>query len=128
MTNNDSSLRTLLKELIDEVSQLIRQEFRLAQAESAEKIGQVQSGLISIVAGLLLAFAALLILLQALVIALANVVAPWLASVIVGVVVAATSFVFVKQGQSSLKVVNLLPARTVKSVRDDKDMVMEKVR
>jgi uncharacterized membrane protein len=128
MTNNDSSLRTLLKELIDEGSQLIRQEFRLAQAESAEKIGQVQSGLISIVAGLLLAFAALLILLQALVIALANVVAPWLASVIVGVVVAATSFVFVKQGQSSLKVVNLLPARTVKSVRDDKDMVMEKVR
>ena len=128
MTNNDSSLRTLLKELIDEVSQLIRQEFRLAQAESAEKIGQVQSGLISIVAGLLLAFAALLILLQALVITLANVVAPWLASVIVGVVVAATSFVFVKQGQSSLKVVNLLPARTVKSVRDDKDMVMEKVR
>lgn len=128
MTNNDSSLRTLLKELIDEVSQLIRQEFRLAQAESAEKIGQVQSGLISIVAGLLLAFAALLILLQALVIALANVVAPWLASVIVGVVVAVISFVFVKQGQSSLKVVNLLPARTVKSVRDDKDMVMEKVR
>lgn len=128
MTNNDSSLRTLLKELIDEVSQLIRQEFRLAQAESAEKIGQVQSGLISIVAGLLLAFAALLILLQALVITLANVVAPWLASVIVGVVVAVISFVFVKQGQSSLKVVNLLPARTVKSVRDDKDMVMEKVR
>jgi uncharacterized membrane protein len=128
MTSDDQSLRALLKDLIDEVSRLIRQELRLAQAESSEKISQVQTGLISIVAGLLLAFAALLVLLQALVIALANVVAAWLASVIVGLVVGAIAFVLVKQGQSNLKATNLVPERTLKSVQNDRDMVMEKVK
>lgn len=128
MSQNDQSLRAILKDLIDEVSQLIRQELRLAQAESAEKLSQVQSGLISVVAGLLLAFAALLILLQALVIALSNIVQPWLASVIVGLVVAVFSFAFVKKGQSNLKVVNLVPERTLHSIKQDKDVVMEKVK
>lgn len=128
MMHNDQSLRAILKDLIDEVSRLIRQELRLAQAESAEKLNQVQSGLISVVAGLLLAFAALLVLMQALVIALANIVPPWLASVIVGLVVAIFAFTFVKRGQSNLKVVNLAPERTLQSIRQDKDVVLEKVK
>lgn len=128
MTAQDQSLKSLLRDLIDEVGRLIRQELRLAQAEASEKVTQVQTGAVSIVAGLLIAFSALLILLQALVIALANVVPAWLAAVIVGVVLALIAFALIQQGQSSLRASSLRPERTMKSVTESKDMVMEKVR
>jgi hypothetical protein len=127
MAYPERSFTSLLKELIGEIGQLIRQELRLAQAETSEKLSQAQNGVIAIVVGLLFAFSALLILLQAVVVALANVMPAWLASVIVGVVVAAIAFVLIRQGQSNLKPVNLMPDRTLDAMRSDKDMMMRKV-
>jgi uncharacterized membrane protein YgcG len=127
MTYPDQSFTSLLKELINELGQLIRQELRLAQAEASEKVSQAQNGVIALVVGLLFAFSALLILLQAIVVALATVMPAWLASVIVGMVVAVIAFILVRQGQSNLKPVNLVPERTLNAMRSDKDMVMRKV-
>jgi hypothetical protein len=127
MTYPEQSFTSLLKELIGEIGQLIRQELRLAQAETSEKLSQAQNGAIAIVVGLLFAFSALLILLQAVVVALANVMPPWLAAVVVGVVVAAIAFILIRQGQSNLRPVNLMPDRTLNAMRTDKDMVMRKV-
>lgn len=128
MDTNDQSLKSLLSNLVNEISQLVRQELRLAQAEANEKLSQVQNGLIAVVAGLLLAFCALLILLQALVIALSNLLPAWLASIVVGGVVAVIAFALVKGGQNNLRAANLVPERTIESVRKDKDMVMEKAK
>jgi hypothetical protein len=127
MTYPEQSFTSLLKELIGEVGQLIRQELRLAQAEASEKVSQAQNGVIAIVVGLLFAFSALLILLQAVVVALVAVMPAWLASVIVGLVVAAIAFILIRRGQSNLKPVNLVPERTLNAMRTDKDMVMRKV-
>jgi len=127
MTYPDQSFTSLLKELIGELGQLIRQELRLAQAEASEKVSQAQNGVIALIVGLLFAFSALLILLQAVVVALATVMPAWLASVIVGVVVAVIAFILVRQGQSNLKPVNLVPERTLNAMRSDRDMVMRKV-
>ena len=128
MAHSDHTLRSLGGEQIGDISRLIRQELRLAQAEAGEKATQIQHGLISLVAGLLLAMAALLVLLQALVIGLAQVMPVWLASVIVGVVVALIAFGLVRLGQSSLQSTNLVPERTMQSMRDDKDMILERAR
>ena len=128
MINSDPTLRTLGSELINDVTRLMRQELRLAQAEAGEKASQIQTGLISIVAGLLLAVAALLILLQALVIGLASFMSVLLASVIVGLVVAVIAFSLVWLGQANLKATSLVPERTVRAVRDDKDMILERAR
>lgn len=128
MTHSDHTLRSLGGELIGDISRLIRQELRLAQAEAGEKATQIQHGIISIVAGLLLAMAALLVLLQALVIGLAHAMPAWLASVIVGAAVALIAFGLVRLGQSSLQATNLVPERTVQSMRDDKDMILERAR
>jgi uncharacterized membrane protein YgcG len=127
MTYPEQSFTSLLKELIGEIGQLIRQELRLAQAEASEKVSQAQNGVIAIIVGLLFAFSALLILLQAVVVALAAVMPAWLASVIVGLVVAVIAFILIRQGQSNLKPVNLVPERTLNAMRTDKDMVMRKV-
>ena len=123
----ETSFASLLKELIAEIGQLFRQELRLARAETGEKLAQAQNGAIAIVVGLLLAFSALLILLQAVVIALSEIMPAWAASVVVGGVIAIVAFILIRGGQSSLKLTNLAPTRTLESMRRDRDMAMEKV-
>lgn len=128
MAEQDTSTKTLLSDLVSSVQTLVRQELRLAQAEGSEKVNQVATGAIGMVAGMLVSFAALLVLLQALVAALAEHMATGWASLIVGVVVAAIGFGLIKYGQSSLKATNLVPERTFRQVRADADLAMEKVK
>ncbi len=128
MAERDETTRSLLSDLIASVQTLIRQELRLAQAEGSEKIDQVTAGAVGIVAGMLVAFAALLVLLQALVVALAHYMDAGWASLIVGVAVAIIGFALIKYGQSNLSSTNLVPERTMKSVRADADLAMDKVR
>lgn len=127
MLSTDPPLSALLRDLISEVSELIRQELRLARAETAEKMSRAQSSVIYLAAGLLAAFCALLILLQALIIGLSHVIPAWAASLAVGGALAAAAFVLMRLGQSGLTPANLVPERTLDSVRRDKDLVMEKV-
>jgi len=126
--HRDQSFGSLAGELISEVTTLLRQELHLAQAEAAEKAGQAQAGVMALLVGFLLAFCALLTLLQGLVIALSGVLPAWLASTLVGVAIAILAFAFIKYGQNNLRAKNLLPHRVMKSVREDRNMVMENVR
>ena len=126
MSPKDAPLTTLLRELVIEIAELIGQEFRLARAETSEKLGRAQHAMIALAAGLLLAFCALLILLQALVVALAEVMSPWAASLSVGAAVAAAAFVLLRHGQKAVSPTNLVPERTLDSLRQDREMVMEK--
>lgn len=124
MTNNSNIIETV-KALVSDATLLMQQEARLARAEMGEKVEQVQLGLIAIVSGLLLAFCALLILLQALVVALANIMPASLAALLVGVVLAAIAFISVKSGAEQLKARNLMPNRTINSVRDSAETIKE---
>jgi hypothetical protein len=128
MKPNDPTIRELLGAVIDGTTTLVRQELRLAQAETAEKLQHAKTQLIAIMAGLLLGFCALLILLQALVVSLALVIPAWLASVLVGLALAVGAVVLIKFGQSDLDAEHLKPKRTLRSVRKDKEMVMERAK
>jgi uncharacterized membrane protein YqjE len=123
----DNSVASLLRELIAEIGQLFRQELRLARAETGEKLAQARHGVIAIAVGLFIAFAALLILLQAVVIVLAQIVPGGAASAIVAAAAAILAFILIRGGQSSLKLTNLAPTRTLDAMRRDREMVREKV-
>lgn len=127
MALQEQPIKSILGELISGISTLLRQELRLAQAESSEKISQVITGLISLIVGLLVAFSALLVLLQALVLALSEIMEPTFAALIVGGAVALIAFILIQQGQARMKIDNLAPERTLKAMREDREMVMEKV-
>ena len=122
------SIGSLIGDLGKGVSTLVRQELRLAQAEGSEKMSRAITGVIAIFGGLLVALCALLVLLQALVIALAEHMPASVASLIVGIVVAAIAFLMVWQGRRNLSAERLAPQRTVRSLREDSQMVMEKAR
>jgi Putative Actinobacterial Holin-X, holin superfamily III len=110
----------LIRHFMDELTTLFRQEVALVTAEVTGAIGKLTAGILSIVTGGAVLFAGFLVLLAAAVLGLANVVAPWLAALIVGVVVSATGLIMVLVGRKAADPSALKPERSVESLRKDK--------
>ncbi|MDF2370447.1 MAG: phage holin family protein [Rhizobiaceae bacterium] len=123
--NSTTNMKDTIRELIADLTLLLRQEISLARAEAGEKIDQIQNGFIALVAGLLIAFCALLVLVQALVVALANIMPASVASLAVGIVLAVIAYISVTSGSRQLKPENLAPRRTMKSVRESAERMKE---
>ena len=123
--NDDQSIRALLGRAFDDVSGLMRQELRLAQAEVTEKLMAAQPRVIGILAGLLLAFCGVLTLVQALVIGLSEFMPAWLASGLTGIVLLVVALFLIKRNQAELTAAALKPRRALRALKRDKDMIME---
>jgi hypothetical protein len=126
---NDKSLGTLFTDLTRETVDLIRQEIALARAEVGEKLNTAQHAIIAIALGAAVTLAGLFVILQAVVNALAMflplALAPWLAPLIVGVLVALIGYLMIKNGQSNLKAETLMPERTMNSLRTDRAVIQQ---
>lgn len=127
MSPQQKTIPELMMDLVGSVNRLIRQELQLARTESAEKVSEAMTGVISIAAGMLIALAALLVLVQALVVALAKIMEPEIASAVVGLVLAIVAFLLMRKGQKNLSPSELALPKTTAELRRDKDMVMETV-
>lgn len=127
MEPTEKSVGTLLQDLTGDVSNLVRDEVRLAQAEMSEKVNQIIMAVIAIVAGLLLALVSLIILLEGVAVALANYMPDWAAVVLVGAVTAVVAFILVNQGKNSLSAARLAPNRTARNLQRDTELAREQV-
>jgi hypothetical protein len=131
-SKEDRSFGSLFTELTQETTTLVQQEVALAKAEMSEKISQVGSGLATLIIGGFILFAGLLKLLDAAIFGIAELLppdlTPWLAALIVGVVVAIIGAVMLQKGRSNLKSGNLAPRRTAASLRRDKEFAEEQIR
>ncbi|MDB5770765.1 MAG: phage holin family protein [Burkholderia sp.] len=127
----DKSLGSLLSDLTRDTVDLVRQEIALARAEMATKITGAQVALTSVAVGAAVLLAGLFIILQAIVNGVAMVlpeeVAPWLAPLLVGLVVAAVGYGMLKGGSAKLTADNLMPQKTMDSLRRDKMVIEEKM-
>jgi hypothetical protein len=124
----ERSLAGLFGDLARESSRLFRQEIALAKAEVANKVGQVGIGAAEMVAGGLVAYAGLLALLAAAILGLALVVPPWLAALIVGIVVVIIGGAIAFKGKRDVQPRNLVPDRTLRTLRDDARWAREQMR
>jgi len=116
----------LLSRLMGEVSTLFRKEIALAKAEVSEAASEAKAGAINLVAGGAILFAAVLVLLAAIVLLLAERMDPWLAALIVAVVVAVIGFVMIQSGKKKLDPSSFKPERTQDALRKDKEMVQRR--
>jgi hypothetical protein len=122
------SVGELVRDLANDVTNLVRQELNLARTEAQDKLHQTIAAVVAMVAGALIAFAALIVLLDALVYGLTEAgVERWLAALIVGGVVAIVGFILVRKGQKDLSATRLTPDRTTANVRKDINLVKEQV-
>lgn len=124
---NDSSVISLIRQLAHEVPALFTKELALAKAEISEAINTTKAGVAAVAGGAMVLFAGLIILLMAAVYALAMFMAPWLAALIVGVVVMVVGFVMVQSGKKQCDATHFTPERTVHSLQKDKEAIQRKV-
>ena len=130
------SLSSLFSDLTRETSQLIRQEIALARAEIGEKISQAGIGVASLVAGGMIILIGLFFLAEALVFGVAallqlvvsEVVAAWLAPLLVGLLAVLIGWAVMSKGRRNLQARALTPQRTIGSIRQDEEMVREQMR
>ena len=116
----DPTLGALVHDLTEQMSTLVRDEMRLAQAELAEKGKRagVGVGLFS-VAGLL-AFFGVAVLIATAVLALSLAMSAWLAALIVAVVLLAAAGVAAMLGKSNVeRATPPKPEQAIEGIKDD---------
>ena len=122
----ETSVGTLLRDLADDIADLVRKELALARNEIGSSISELKAGVGSVASGGGVLFAGLLYLLAAATYGLANVVDLWLAALIVGVIVTIIGYVMVKAGRKKFQAESFKPERTADALRKDKEMVQRR--
>jgi len=126
-TGRDSSVTGLIKSLADDVTRLFSQEVALAKAEVSTALNHIKAGVLSLAIGLGVLFVGFIVLLFAAAEALSLVVAPWLAYLIVGGVVAIIGVILLMKAKKDLNPESMVPNRTIDSLKKDEAMVRRTV-
>jgi len=113
------SIGDVLKDILEDVQQIVRAEVRLARAEVRQELGKAKSAaLLLIIASAALMLAAGLLLLAA-VFALATVWPPWAAALTVGAAVALLGGWLGSAGLRRARAVRVTPKKTIDSMKEN---------
>lgn len=123
---DEASLGSLVKELAHEVPSLLSKELALAKREARESLHATKVGAAAVAMGGAVAGSGFLVVLLAVVYALSNVIAPWLAALIVGGITLAIGLVMVESGKKKFQADSLKPDRTLDSLHKDKTALEER--
>jgi hypothetical protein len=119
----------LVKQLSEQVSALVRDELKLAQAEMTRKGKQAGVGIGMLSGGGLIALYGLGCLIACVIIALSGVLAAWLAALIVGAALLAAAAAAALIGKGRLqRATPPVPKEAVGSVKTDVDVIKERAR
>jgi tetrahydromethanopterin S-methyltransferase subunit E len=121
--NSERSVAALLSDLASEAAMLVRQEVALVKAELNEKFARLGQGIGALAVGGLIAFSGWLALLAAAVLGLSQIVEPWLAALIIGLVALALGAGLLLFGKNRL---DLVPRRSFDSLREDKAWIRDR--
>jgi len=116
---DEPSLGELFSEVTAKLQQLVRKEMELARVETKEQIGRATKGAAAFGGAGVVGFVALILLAFAAAWGLAEVVAPGLAFLIVGVVFLAVAAFLGLQGKAKLAKFSPVPTQTVETVKED---------
>ena len=124
----DASVGDLIKAMTTDLSRLVHNEVQLAQTEISAKIKQAGVGVGAFGGAGVLALYGIAVLIAAAVLGLAVVLPPWLAALIVGIVVLAIAGVAALLGKRKMsEAAPVVPERTVASVKEDVAEIKESI-
>jgi hypothetical protein len=127
-SKDERSLGELFSDLARETSTLVRQEVQLAKTEMTQKATAVGKDVGFLAVGGAVAYAGLLALIATLIIVLGTIGLPWwLASLIVGVVVAGIGYFLVQKGLNALKHESMAPQQTIQTLKEDRQWAKEQM-
>ncbi len=126
---DDRSLGELFAELARETSTLVRQEVQLARVELTQQATRIGRDVGALLAGGAVVYAGFLALIAAVILLLGDLGIPWwLAALLVGVVVAGVGAILVARSLAALKRVDMVPRRTVETLKEDREWAKEQVK
>jgi len=134
--NGEPSLASLIRELRDETTTLLRQEVALAKTEMSEKATVLGRNSIYVAIGGLVAYAGFIFVLLSVMrlmlvglvrAGLSEAVADWLAPAIVGLVILGVGYALIQKAKSTLSRESLVPEKTIQSLKEDKQWTQEKL-
>jgi len=115
---SERPIRELLVELWENTETLVRQEVKLASAELDEKVARAKADVVKAAIGGAMLYVGVLALTAGVILFLAKFMAPWVAAVLVAVVMVGVGYFLVQKGKE-LNADKLTPHRTIRSVRQD---------
>lgn len=117
----EASVGELFGRLAQDLGLLIRQEAQLAKLDIQVQLSQLGRSVLSLAAGGLLVWLAALAVTATVILVLIDVAGldPWVASLGVGLVLAALGSVLLRRGLDRLKQIDPTPRRAIESVKDD---------
>ncbi|HEX7806989.1 MAG TPA: phage holin family protein [Cellulomonas sp.] len=124
-TNDHQSIGELIGRLSEQGARLVHAEIELAKAEMAARAQAAGVGAGLFAGAALFGFFAFATLIATAIMGLANAVAPWLAGLIVSLVLLALTAALALIGRNRLKAGASMPDRTVANVKKDVDAVKE---
>jgi len=116
MATPQRSFPDLLENIVANLQQIIRYEFRLAKTEIEENAIKATGPVVAFGVGLVFAFYGLGFLLLACVYALSAVITGWLAALLVGAVVSMAAVALMSSNGKRLKNMNYAPEKTIRSL------------
>ena len=128
-------ISALLRELAEDARGLVRDEVRLAKAETTEKLTDmarhlvpfVVAGVLGLVALLMLATAANAALTTLLAKAMSLGIAVWLAPLILALLFGVVAWTLVQKGKTGMKNQSLKPEKTMATLQEDKQWIKDKL-
>jgi putative copper export protein len=115
----DRSLGDLFSDLSLQMSDLLRQEMRLAKAEISEKLADAGRNAMMIGVSIAFGLAAVVAAAAAFALLLVEVgVEPWLAAVITAALMGLVAYVLAQSGISSLRKKSITPVETIQSLKE----------
>ena len=128
MATAGRSVPEVLHDIVGNIQEIIRSEFRLAKAEVKEEASKARGPLTTWAIGALIGLYALGLLLFTVVMAMATVMATWLSALIVGAVMGAVSIALISAGSARLKRVNKVPERTIESLKENVQWAKDQIK
>ncbi|MGB2636986.1 MAG: phage holin family protein [Candidatus Acidiferrum sp.] len=122
------SVSDVLQDIVGNLQQIIRNEFRLARVEIKEKAARAKQPATILASGVVIGLYGFGFLLLALVYALSIVIPTWLAALLVGVVLVIAAAILVASGCNALKQVDPVPEKTVQTVKENVQWAKEQIK
>lgn len=124
----DRPLGELFNELKDQTNLLISQQIRLAKVEAAEKGKQAGKAAGFVAVGGFVVYAGLLAIIAGIILVLSQVVPVWVAALAVGAIVALIGYLVLQKGLNDLKADKLKPAKTMTTMKENKEWLQSQAK
>jgi uncharacterized membrane protein YqjE len=124
---NERSVPEVLHDIVSNIQEIGRSEFRLAKSEIKEQVSKAAKPAATLAMGIVLAMYAFGFMLLTIVYVLATVVSAWLAALLVTAVVAVVALVLVTAGKDRLKRVKP-PEKTIDTLKENVEWAKNQIK